>query len=127
MNAKEAEKKEKILYVQTSGVDTPERLYTPFTLAITAASTDVEAYLFFVGKGITVVKKGEAEKVQLGALPPLKEVMIEAVEAGVNLLVCEESLKLYGLNWRDLYKQALPVGPVTLNDLLLTTDAALSF
>ena len=127
MNAKEAEKKEKILYVQTSGVDTPERLYTPFTLAITATSTDVEAYLFFVGKGITVVKKGEAEKVQLGALPPLKEVMIEAVEAGVNLLVCEESLKLYGLNWRDLYKQALPVGPVTLNDLLLTTDAALSF
>ena len=127
MNAREAEKEEKILYVQTSGVDSPERLYAPFTLAITAASTDVEAYLFFVGEGITVVKKGEAEKIQLGDLPSLKEVMIEAVEAGVKLLVCEESCKRYDLHWRDLYNKALPVGPVTLNDLLLTTDAALSF
>lgn len=127
MTAKKTEKKDKILYVQTSGVDTPERLYAPFTLAITAASTDVEAYLFFVGEGVTVVKKGEAEKIQIGDLPPLREVMLEAVKAGVNLLVCEESCKRYGLHWRDLYNKALPVGPVTLNDLLLTTDAALSF
>ena len=127
MNAREAEKEKKILYVQTSGVDSPERLYAPFTLAITAASADVEAYLFFVGEGITVVKKGEAEKIQLGDLPSLKEVMIEAVEAGVKLLVCEESCKRYDLHWRDIYNKALPVGPVTLNDLLLTTDAALSF
>ena len=113
MTAKKTEKKEKILYVQTSGVDTPERLYAPFTLAITAASTDVEAYLFFVGEGVTVVKKGEAEKIQIGDLPPLREVMIEALEAGVSLLVCEESCKRYGPTWRDLYKKALPVGPVT--------------
>ncbi|NQT09127.1 DsrE family protein [Candidatus Bathyarchaeota archaeon] len=127
MSAKDEEKKEKILYVQTSGVDSPERLYAPFTLATTAVSTDVEAYLFFVGEGITVVKKGEAEKIQVGDMPPLKELMIEAVEAGVKLLVCEESFGLYGLNRKDIYNKALPVGPITLNDLLLTTDAALSF
>ena len=127
MSAKEEEKKEKILYVQTSGVDSPERLYAPFTLAVTAVSTDVEAYLFFVGEGVTVVKKGEAEKIQLGDLPSLREVMIKAVEAGVKLLVCEESCSLYGLTRKDLYNKALPVGPITLNDLLLTTDAALSF
>ncbi len=127
MSAKEEEKKEKILYVQTSGVDSPERLYAPFTLAMTAVSTDVEAYLFFVGEGVTVVKKGEAEKIQVGDMPSLRDVMIEAVEAGVKLLVCEESCSLYGLNRKDIYNKALPVGPITLNDLLLTTDAALSF
>jgi predicted peroxiredoxin len=127
MNSNEEEKKEKILYVQTSGVDSPERLYAPFTLAVTAVSTDVEAYLFFVGEGVTVVKKGEAEKIRVGDMPSLREVMIKAVEAGVKLLVCEDSCSLYGLNRKDLYNMALPVGPITLNDLLLTTDAALSF
>lgn len=29
--------KKRILYVQTSGVDTPERLYSPFVLATVAA------------------------------------------------------------------------------------------
>jgi predicted peroxiredoxin len=127
MDANDEEKKEKILYVQTSGVDSPERLYAPFTLAMTAVSTDVEAYLFFVGEGVTVVKKGEVEKIQVGDMPSLREIMIEAVEAGVKLLVCEESCSLYGLKRKDLYNKALPVGPITLNDLLLTTDAALSF
>ena len=32
----------KILYVQTSEIDTPERLYAPFILATTAAAMDVE-------------------------------------------------------------------------------------
>lgn len=127
MSAEKQERKEKILYVQTSGVDRPERLYTPFRLALTAVSTDVEDYIFFVGEGIGVVKKGEAEKIQVGDLPPLKEVMVEAVDAGVKLLFSEESCNLHGLQRKDMYNRALPVGLITLNDLLLTTDAALSF
>ena len=127
MSAENEERKQKILYVQTSGVDSPERLYTPFRLALMAVSDDVEAYIYFVGEGITVVKEGEAEKIQIGDLPPLKEVIVEAVEAGVKLLFSEESRNLHGLKRKDMYNKALPVGLITLNDLLLTTDAALTF
>ena len=65
----------KILYVQTSGTDTPERLYAPFILGATAASMGIEATIYFVIKGITVVKSGEAEKIKIGGFPTLKEVM----------------------------------------------------
>ncbi len=48
--------KKKILYVQTSGVDTPERTYAPFILAATAAAMGIDATIYFLIKGVTVVK-----------------------------------------------------------------------
>src|SRR3972149_5390772 len=54
--------KKKILYVQTSGVDNPERAYAPFILATTAAMMNIDATVYFLIKGVTLVKKGEAEK-----------------------------------------------------------------
>jgi predicted peroxiredoxin len=71
----------KILYVQTSGVDTPERLYAPFILGATATAMGIEATIYFVIKGITVVKKGEAEKIKIGWFPSLKDVMDQAIKA----------------------------------------------
>lgn len=35
--------KKKILYIQTSGVDTPERTYMPFVLAATLNDTALDA------------------------------------------------------------------------------------
>jgi uncharacterized protein len=43
--------KKKILYVQSSGVDTPERSYAPFILATTAMSMDLDATVYFFDKG----------------------------------------------------------------------------
>ena len=40
--------RKRILYVQTSGVDTPERTYTPFILATTAAMMDIDATIYFL-------------------------------------------------------------------------------
>jgi predicted peroxiredoxin len=116
-----------ILYVQTSGLDTPERLYAPFILATTAVAMGVEATVYFLIKGITVVKKGEAEKVQLGSFPTLKQVMDQAIQAGVKLMVCEQSCQLLNLGRGDFDPGASVVGAATLNDLLLDADAVLSF
>jgi predicted peroxiredoxin len=117
----------KILYVQTSGLDTPERLYAPFILATTARAMDVEADIYFVIKGVTVVKKGEAEKIKLGDFPSLKEVMDQAVAAGVKLHVCEQSCQLFGMPRGDFTPEAQIVGAATLNDLALDADAILNF
>jgi len=116
-----------ILYVQTSGVDTPERLYAPFILGATAAAMGIDATIYFLVKGVTVVKKGEAEKIKLGSFPSLKEVMNQAIKAGVKLKVCEQSCLLLGLERGDFIEEAKVVGAATLNDLMLDADAILSF
>jgi len=119
--------KKRILYVQTSGVDTPERTYAPFVLATTAAMMNIDATIYFLIKGVTVVKKGEAEKIKLGSFPSLKEVIDQATRAGVKLLVCEQSTQLLGLSRGDFIPEAKVVGAATLNDLVLDADAILCF
>lgn len=121
-----AEKK-KILYVQTSGVDTPERTYAPFILASTAVAMGMDATIYFLIKGVTVVKQGEAEKIKLGSFPTLKEVMDQAVKAGVKLEVCEQSCTLLGSERGAFEDAAQIVGAATLNDRLLDADTVLSF
>jgi predicted peroxiredoxin len=119
--------KKKILYVQTSGVDQPERAYAPFILATTAAMMNIDATVYFVIKGITLVKKGEAEKIKLGSFPSLKDVMNQAIKAGVKLKVCEQSCNLLGIPRGDFTQEAIIVGAATLNDLALDADAVLCF
>ena len=119
--------KKKILYVQTSGVDTPKRLYSPFVLGMTAKAMDIDATIYFLGSGITVVKKGEAEKVKVGNFPTLKEIMDQAAAAGIKFLVCEQSTQLLNLDRGDFIEEAKVVGAATLNDLVLDADATMWF
>jgi len=119
--------KKKILYVQTSGVDTPKRLYSPFVLGMTAKAMDIDATIYFLGSGVTVVKKGEAEKVKEGNFPTLKEIMDQAAAAGVEFLVCEQSTQLLNLDRGDFIEGAKVVGAATLNDLVLDADGTMWF
>ncbi|HXG41609.1 MAG TPA: DsrE family protein [Dehalococcoidia bacterium] len=120
-----AERK-RIVYLLTSGTDTPERLYAPFILATTAAAMGQEPTIYAFIKGITAFKKGEAEKVKIGAFPSLKEVMDQARQAGVRFLVCEQSCMLLGLDRGDFVEGAEVVGAATLNDVVLSADAVIS-
>lgn len=116
-----------LLYVQTSGIDTPERLYSPFILAETARAMGIDATVYFLGAGITVLKKGNAEKIKIGEFPSLKDVMDQAVKAGVKLMVCEQSCQLISLDKGDFIPQAEIVGAATLNDLVLDADGTMWF
>ncbi len=116
-----------ILYVQTSGIDTPERLYSPFILAQTAKAMGIDAIIYFLGMGITVVKKGNAEKIKIGAFPSLKEVMEQSVKTGVKLMVCDQSCQLINLAKGDFVPPAEIVGAATLNDLVLEADGTMWF
>ena len=119
--------KKRIVYVQTSGVDTPERTYAPFILATTAVAMGINATIFFMMKGCTIIKNGEAEKIKLRGMPCLRDVMNKAVKSGVNLKICEQSCMLLGLKREDFIEPAKIVGAATLNDHILDADAVLSF
>jgi len=120
-------KKKRILYVQTSGVDTPKRLYSPFVLATTAKAMDIDATIYFLGLGITVVKKGMAETVKEGDFPTLREVMDQALQSGVKFMVCEQSTQLLRLKRGEFIPEAEIVGAATLNDLVLDADGTMWF
>jgi len=127
MRVETLSKRKKILYVQTSGIDTPERTYAPFILATTAVIMGMDATIYFLIRGVTVVKRGEAGKIKLGNFPSLREVVDQAVNAGVKLEVCEQSCMLLGLERGDFVDAARIVGAATLNDRLLDADAVLTF
>ncbi len=115
-----------ILYIQTSGLATPERLYAPFILGATAAAMDVTASIFFMIRGIEVMKKGEAEKVKIGQFPTLRLALDQALAAGVKMYVCEQSTQLLGIPRGDFIPQATIAGAATLVDLSLDADAVIS-
>ncbi len=119
----------KILYVQTSGTDTPERLYSPLILAQTARAMGQEATVYFLGMGLKNLIKGEAEKVKIGEFPSLKEVLKQTADQGVQLMVCQQSMQLFGgeVKGEDLIEEAKVAGAATLNDLALDADAILTF
>jgi len=122
-----SEDRPNILYVQTSGTESPERLYAPFILGSTAAAMNIDVTIYFLIKGVTVLKKGKAEEIRLETFPSLDEVIEQALEAGVKLMVCEQSCMLLGIERGDFIPEANIVGAATLNDLLLKADATLSF
>lgn len=117
----------KILYVQTSGINAPERQYSPLVLAQTAKAMDIEAAVYYLGMGLTVLKKGEAEKIQLGSFPNLKEMMDQTMGAGIPFYVCDASKRM--LEWEEveLIQGAKIVGAATLNDLVLEYDSVMWF
>ncbi|MFP4171227.1 MAG: DsrE family protein [Methanomassiliicoccales archaeon] len=117
----------KIMYVQTAGTDQPDKLYAPFILATTAAAMDQEAIIYFLIRGITAMKRGEAEKIKMGDFPSLDKVMEQANEAGVKMYVCEQSTQMFGLEKGDFVDHVQVVGAATLNDLALDADAVISF
>ncbi|MFO7952666.1 MAG: DsrE family protein [Bacillota bacterium] len=122
-------KPKKILYVQTSGTDTPERLYSPLILAQTARAMDVEASVYFLGKGLKNLIKKEAEQVKLGDFPTLFEVLQQTAGQGIKLIACQQSLQLFSREIKedDLIKEATVAGAATLNDLALDADTVLTF
>ena len=121
--------KKKLLYVQTSGINTPQRLYSPFILAQTALAMNVEPTIYFLGEGVTVVKKGEAEKIKIGNFPSLKDVIDETLRQGIKLLICQQSAQLFGekLTPDDFVDGSKVVGAATLNNLVLETDGTMWF
>jgi predicted peroxiredoxin len=114
-----------ILYVQTSNA--PERQYSPLVLAQSAKAMGLEAAVYYLGMGLTVLKPGEAEKMQLGSFPSVAEMIQKTLEMGITIYVCEASKQMLGWESVELIDGVKIVGAATLNDLALDADALITF
>lgn len=94
---------------------------------MTAKAMGDDAIIYFVIKGVTVVKKDNAEKIKMGNFPPLSEIMKQARESGVEMMVCDRSSELLGIDKGEIVDGVKIVGAATLNQLVLEADGVLYF
>ena len=118
-------KENSILYVQTS--DQPERQYSPLVLAQTAKMMDIDAKLYYLGRGLGILKPGEAEKIKLGSFPSVADMIKKTLDIGIEIYVCEASKQMLGWDKVDLISGVKIVGAGTLNDLALDAGATMWF
>ncbi len=121
----------KILYVQTHGVDMPERSATPFYLAAAGAAMDAEVGIYFTMNGPTLLQKGVPDTLIVpkrgGGGRELAYFIKQARDCGVKLYVCQPSLDLHGLKLEDLIEGVVMIGGAAFNDMALEADAVIAF
>ncbi len=120
----------RILYVQTSGAESPERSATVFFLAAAAAAMDIDVGIYFTQFGPTLLKKGAAEalRIKKGSVgATLRHFLNQALELGVKIYVCQPSLDLNDLRMEDLIPEAEMIGGAAFNDMALESDRVICF
>ena len=120
---------EKILYVQTHGVNDPGRSATPFFLAASAAAMDCEVGIYFTMYGPQLLQSDVVDKIgpKGDAGQPLRYFISQATDLGVKLYVCQPSLDLNDLTMDELIDGVLMIGGAAFNDLAIDADAVISF
>ena len=119
----------KILVIQTHGVETPTRTYSPLFYAMAAAAMEMDTMVWFTMDGTNQLKKGAAEKVQLDPTSDvtLKTMLEQTQEAEVKLRVCQQSLALWDMTMDDLIDGVEILGATSIIDLALDADHVMYF
>lgn len=120
----------KCLYIQTSGVESPERSASPFFLATTAALMDYESTMVFTITATSLLKKGVAENLRIkqsGQSANLQFFIDQARDAGVKFYVCAPSLDLNDCTVEDLIEIDGVVGGTALNEMAMEADVVITF
>jgi predicted peroxiredoxin len=119
----------KILVIQTHGVETPTRTYSPLFYAMAAAAMEIEVMVWFTMNGTNQLKKGEAEKVQLvkDSNVNLKTMLEMAMDSDVELRVCQQSLELWDMKVEDLIDGVEIMGATSIIELALNYDHVMYF
>ena len=119
----------KILVIQTHGVETPRRTYSPLFYAMAASAMEMDTTVWFTMDGTNQLKKGAAEKVQLDLTSDvtLKTMLEQAQEAEVKLRVCQQSLALWDMTLDDVIDGVEILGATSIIDLSLQADHVMYF
>ncbi len=118
----------RIVYVQTSGTEQPERSATVFFLAAAGAAMDIEVGIFFTQYGPTLLQRGVPEtlRVRKGGVT-LGHFMEQARDVGVKFYVCQPSLELTDLKMEDLVEGVEMIGGAAFNNMALEADQVICF
>ena len=119
----------KILVIQTHGIETPRRTYSPLFYAMAAAAMEMEVMVWFTMDGTSQLRKGAAEKISLDPTSDvtLKTMLEQTMEAEVELRVCQQSMALFDMTKDDLIDGVEILGATSVIDLTLRSDHVMYF
>ena len=130
MTANDEGETRRILYVQTTGAESPEKSATVFFLAASAAAMDIEVGIYFTQFGPTLLRKGAAEQLRIkkGSVgATLRHFLNQALDLGVKLYVCQPSLDLNDMAMEELIPEVKMIGGAAFNDMALQSDRVICF
>ncbi|MEN6552327.1 MAG: DsrE family protein [Methanobacterium sp.] len=110
--------RDKVLVAQSNGIGNAERAYATFIFSKAALSMGKQVTIFLLMDGVSIAKKGNAEKVKHPAFDRLDKLMIEVIEMGAKVYVCELSAEFRGMKQDDLVKGTSLAGAATYITLL---------
>jgi len=117
----------KIVIVNTRGLD-DERSSVAWSVANTAAASEMEVTVFLVSAGVDWARKGAADAAQLNPLDPkMSEMINNVVAAGGQILVCPPCAKVRGYDENSLIKGAILAGAPALLEKIVGGAEAVSF
>lgn len=106
---------EKLVFVLSKGLNYPDIARTTLMVAALSASMGIRTILFCFQDGVEIMVKGalDNEKKEPG-VPTVRQRLNEAIEAGVEIYVCSQTLVVRNIREEDLIQQAKVAGAGTL-------------
>jgi predicted peroxiredoxin len=85
------------------GSDDPYKAFPPFMLASGAIAIDMDVTLFFTLRGLNIIKKGGAEKIELPGTPKTLTEFIQIMQEGnAKFIACSAAFPIVGCKEEDL-------------------------
>jgi predicted peroxiredoxin len=112
-----------------SGFESVERMRSALMFSSLGASAGYRSVLYCVQNAVEVMVRGEAQRREkpVPGTPTLGGRLAEALEAGVEIQCCSQTLKNRGIEEKDLIEGAVVSGAMALVSLATRAEGTLSF
>ncbi len=122
------EEREIFVVLCASGFNDIARARSALMFAALAATADCRTVLYAVQEFVEVMVKGAIEEKEAPSSgPSLSQRLEEALDAGVEILCCTQTMANKGITGDDLIEGARPAGAMTLIDIATKARGVLSF
>jgi predicted peroxiredoxin len=126
--ARETERKTFVVLC-ASGFESVDRVRSALMFAALAASADFSVILYCIQGCVDVMVRGAVEKYErpIPGVPTIAQRLAEAMQSGVRIQCCSQSLANRGLGPADLVEGVQIAGAMTLIDIADGAAGTLSF
>jgi predicted peroxiredoxin len=126
---KDSLQEEYFIILCASGFENPERVRSALMFATLAASANYRTILYCIQSAVDVMVKGAAEKIEPSRpdTPTITQRLKEAVEMGVEIQCCSQTMANKGLKESDLIPGATVAGAMNLIALATKSEGTLCF
>lgn len=112
-----------------SGFESPEKVRSALMFATLAASAEYKSILYCIQNAVDVMVKGAVEKKEAPkeGLPSIRQRLTEALDMGVEIQCCSQTMANKGLKEEDLLPGVKVAGAMNLITLATKARCTLSF